>query len=250
MTRERLDPEPKRAERTILVADDSDTYRSIAARVLADAGYRVEEARDGAAAVARVLEPGSPIDLLVFELELPKVRGIDVLRRIRERVPNAPIKTLAVGEVFSEHVRRVLRELRIDASLNKNHALRELLYHADALLFPSVAEQRRSQRHLRHMPVNYWVGDEIYLESCFDVSEIGMFVAVADVAPPPVGAGLALRFWLPIADRLVVCEGEVVWLNAPVGDLRLSHPPGMGIRFTAIAAEDVQLIRRFLETTA
>lgn len=239
-----------RGERTVLVADDSDTYRCIAARVLGDAGYRVEEASDGAQAVARLLDPGRAIDLLVFELELPKVRGLDVLRRLRESAPDAAVRTLAVSEVFSEHMRGMLRELRLDVCLNKNHALRELLYHADALLFPMAAEKRRSQRHLSNIPVNYWIGNDIYLESCFDVSETGIFVAVADVAPPPITTRLALRFWLPIADRLVVCDGEVVWVNAPVGDLSLSHPPGMGIRFTSIAEEDLQLIRRYLETAA
>lgn len=238
---ERLDRSAKR----ILLADDSTTYRSIAGRVLRDAGYQVVDAPDGATALELLQTQQSPFDLLILELNLPRVRGLDLLRRLRE---NGELKTrvLVVSESLTRHLRRVLGELRLDASLTKNHALRELLYQVDAVLFPQQADQRRSVRRLSHLPVNYWIDDVLFLESCFDVSDDGMFIAVTDDEPPALGSSLSLRFWLPNSDRLIVCEGEVMWLNTAAGDLSISHPPGMGVRFTRIEPADLELVRAFL----
>jgi len=236
-----------RSRRRILIADDSATYRSVASRVLEDAGYLVAQVADGLEAVDRLIEAEPGYDLLILELNLPRLRGLDVLRRARERSALGDMRVLVVSESLTEHLRTVLAELRLDATLTKNHALRELLYQADALLFPAAGDERRRPRRLGQLPVNYWVEDELYLQSCFDLSEVGMFVAVADEAPPAVGTELSLRFWLPSCDRLVVCEGVVVWQNTAAGDLRITHPPGMGVDFTSVAAADVELIRQYLE---
>ena len=238
---DRLDRSGKR----ILVADDSSTYRAIASRVLRDAGYEVEETADGASALRLLTDHQPPFDLLVLELNLPRVRGLDLLRRLREG-GDLDVRVLVVSESLTRHLRRVLGELRLDASLTKNHALRELLYLVDGLLFPHSGDQRRSGRKLSNLPVNYWIDDDLYLETCFDVSDEGMFIAVTDEPPPPPGSELSLRFWLPSSDRLIVCDGEVKWLNTAAGDLRISHPPGMGIRFTRIDASDVALLKEYL----
>ena len=206
-------PRLERGGKRILIADDSPTYREIATRVLVDAGYGVTGVEDGGRALEELRSAEPSYDLLILELNLSKVRGLDVLRRLHDGGDRGDLRTLVVSESLTEHLRRVLRDLELDATLTKNHALRELLYRVDGLLFPRVAEQRQSPRKLGQLPVNYWIGDDLFLQSCFDLSAEGMFVVVADEVPPPVGTALALRFWLPTADRLILCEGEVVWLN-------------------------------------
>ena len=235
-----------RSSKRVLVADDSETYRAIALRVLGDAGYPVVGSADGAEALRLLGEEGSGFSLLLLELDLPKLRGLDLIRRARDTPKLRSLPVLVVSEALSEHLKRVLGELGLDAFLSKNHPLRDLLYQVDAMLFPMEADQRKSPRRLEHLPVNYWVGDRLSLERCFDLSETGMFVVVADDEPPAAGTRLALRFWLPTGDRLVVCEGEVVWRNSASGDLRVSHPPGMGVRFTRLAPADLELVREFL----
>ena len=249
MSEERVELRLERGSRQVLIADDSATYRAVAARVLQDAGYRVATVADGAEALER-LQTGSRVHVLVLELNLPRVRGLDLLRRIRESAALARLPVIAVSEVVGEHLKRVLSDLKLDASLSKSHALRDLLWQVDQLAFPEEADERKSPRRLLKLPVNYWVNGRLCLESCFDLSEIGMFLAVADEAPPPRGTALKLRFWLPIADRLIGTDAEVVWVNTVEGDLRISHPPGMGVSFTALTEADRALIREYLDKGA
>jgi CheY-like chemotaxis protein len=236
----------ERAAKRILVATEAPTYRAVASRVLSDAGYQVTASTDGARALRLLQDDGWGCDLLLLELHPPQVSGLDLMRRARELPRLAAMRILVVSESLGAHLSRVLSELRLDARLSRNHALRELIYQVDALLFPGADDQRRAPRRLLHLPVNYWVGAELHLESCFDLSEEGMFVVVADEAPPAVGTRLQLRFWLPTSDRLIACAGDVMWLNVAAGDLRTSHPPGMGVCFAGIDAGDVALIRQFV----
>ncbi|HET8631001.1 MAG TPA: response regulator [Thermomicrobiales bacterium] len=66
---------------TILVAEDEPDLLALLAAILEEAGYRVLRARDGAAALAQV-ERERP-DLLLTDDRLPRLRGVDLLARLR-----------------------------------------------------------------------------------------------------------------------------------------------------------------------
>jgi two-component system phosphate regulon response regulator PhoB len=65
----------------ILVVDDDQRVRTVVSWQLAAEGYTVTEAGDGAAALAQI-ERDRP-DLVVLDLSLPGIGGLDVLRRVR-----------------------------------------------------------------------------------------------------------------------------------------------------------------------
>ncbi len=65
----------------ILIADDDPVMRELAAARLADAGYATLTAVDGAEAFARVLAGG--VDLVISDLEMPVMNGLDFTRKIR-----------------------------------------------------------------------------------------------------------------------------------------------------------------------
>jgi len=79
--------------RHILIVDDYPDALDIWAIYLRSLGYRVSTATDGAAAIAQaeLLHP----DLIVLDLELPRVSGFDVARRLRANPDTQDIPLIA-----------------------------------------------------------------------------------------------------------------------------------------------------------
>ncbi len=69
----------------VLVVDDDDAMRRACARLLRREGHEVHEAVDGAAAL-RLLED-NPVDLMLTDVRMPGLDGIELLRAARERWP-------------------------------------------------------------------------------------------------------------------------------------------------------------------
>jgi two-component system, cell cycle sensor histidine kinase and response regulator CckA len=73
-----------RDRETILLAEDDQALRFLVARILRSAGYTVIEAVDGEDALACSLLHG-PIDLLVTDMVMPKLGGVELARRLCDR---------------------------------------------------------------------------------------------------------------------------------------------------------------------
>src|SRR5262249_5052575 len=73
----------------ILVVDDDLDLRGLIAFALRQGGYLVLEASDGAAALA-ALEKERP-DLAILDVNLPRLNGFEVLKRLRERGDRLPV---------------------------------------------------------------------------------------------------------------------------------------------------------------
>ena len=78
----------KKAKR-ILVVDDHKNTRMLVNELLSGAGYQVLEAKDGKEAMGLV-EIG-PIDLVLTDLKMPEMDGIQLTRAIRRIRPDLPI---------------------------------------------------------------------------------------------------------------------------------------------------------------
>jgi PAS domain S-box-containing protein len=72
---------------TILLAEDSGEVRRFAADVLARSGYRVVEAVDGVDALTRRLALETPPQLLLTDVVMPRMTGIELARRLRADEP-------------------------------------------------------------------------------------------------------------------------------------------------------------------
>ena len=78
-------------ERTILIVDDLVTTRQILTYTLQAAGYRTIEAEDGFKAIQQAMD--RRVDLILLDLMLPGMDGLQVLERLRgeERTKKIPI---------------------------------------------------------------------------------------------------------------------------------------------------------------
>ena len=93
----------------ILVVDDEPGVRRFACQALEREGFTTVEAGDGAEAL-RILECGAPvIGLVLSDIRMPKVDGIQLERTCRERWPGIPVLLMS-GEVTRDWVLRLVRE--------------------------------------------------------------------------------------------------------------------------------------------
>jgi CheY-like chemotaxis protein len=71
----------------ILVVDDDAAVRRVAVRALAASGFDVLEARDGVAAVQVVEQAPDAIQLVLTDLHMPRMSGVELIRVLNERWP-------------------------------------------------------------------------------------------------------------------------------------------------------------------
>jgi len=114
---------------SILVVDDDPEIRAILRLALVQAGFGVTEAEDGAAGLAAAGR-GAP-DLIVLDLGLPEIDGLDVARALR-RTSAVPILMLTARD---DEIDRVLGlELGADDHVTKPFSPRELIARIRAIL--------------------------------------------------------------------------------------------------------------------
>jgi DNA-binding response OmpR family regulator len=113
----------------ILVVDDDPTVVDVVRRYLERAGYPVRTAADGSAALADAL--ADPPALLVLDLLLPELDGLEVCRRLRMAQPVPIVMLTARGD---EDERVAGLELGADDYLTKPFSPRELVLRVAAVL--------------------------------------------------------------------------------------------------------------------
>jgi two-component system, cell cycle sensor histidine kinase and response regulator CckA len=80
------------AEREIvLVVDDEPTVRRLARRVLLEDGFEVIEAADGAEALDLVEGSADPLRVVVSDIVMPKLNGVQLLQRLSITHPELPV---------------------------------------------------------------------------------------------------------------------------------------------------------------
>ena len=118
----------------IVVVDDDPTVADVVGRYLVRDGHTVECVHDGHEALRRIAE--RPPDLVVLDLMLPGIDGLEVCRRLRERWPIPVVMLTALGD---ETDRLAGFEIGADDYVTKPFSPREL-----AMRVRSVLRRSRS----------------------------------------------------------------------------------------------------------
>jgi len=113
----------------ILLVEDDGRVARLVERTLAEAGHHVEVAYDGPSGLARGV--AGAYDLIVLDILLPGMDGLDVCRRLRRRSVRTPILILTARDAVPDRVRGL--DAGADDYLVKPFALEEFLARVRAL---------------------------------------------------------------------------------------------------------------------
>jgi two-component system cell cycle response regulator DivK len=117
---------------TILVVEDNEKNMKLLRDVLGFKGHTVLEAVDGETGVAMAKERVP--DLVLMDIQLPGINGVEALRRLRADATTAAIPVIAVTASVMDQDRRQIIEAGFDAFVSKPINLKDFMAAVDAAL--------------------------------------------------------------------------------------------------------------------
>jgi two-component system cell cycle response regulator DivK len=111
--------------KTVLYVEDNEFNRKIVRHLLARTSYRLLEATDGEAGVASARETRP--DLVIMDIQLPKLSGLDATRQLRADPATAAIPVIVITSFALAGDEEKAREAGAAAYLAKPYSPRELL---------------------------------------------------------------------------------------------------------------------------
>jgi two-component system alkaline phosphatase synthesis response regulator PhoP len=126
---------------TILVVDDEPTIRLLVRAALEGTGYRLIEASDGLSALQVALSERP--DVVLLDIALPRLSGLEVCRRLKENPATASAPVLLLTGLVQESERQAAEEVGARAFIAKPFSPAALVSHVeDALLRRPAAVSR------------------------------------------------------------------------------------------------------------
>lgn len=242
--------EPTRSHRgdeaTILLVEDDPTLRSTLVFNLTREGFRVIAAEDGLVALDAVAKHGDDLNLIILDVMLPGMNGLQVLRHVRQ-THDVPVLMLSARGEENDRVDGL--ELGADDYVVKPFALRELLArvrsHVRRRTSPGVRPPSVIIRGPLRVETDRRVasvhGTELHLRP----KEFGLLVTIAMEPGRVFGRQELLdTVW---GDDVVVdartVDVHISWLRgkltaAGMNDDTIRTVYGAGYRFNVAAAED------------
>jgi two-component system, cell cycle response regulator DivK len=113
------------SDKTILNVEDNEFNRKIVRQLLAKTSYRLREAVDGEAGMAAARE--SPPDLILMDIQLPKISGLEATRQLRGDPRTAAVPIIVITSFALSGDEQRAKDAGATAYLAKPYSPRELL---------------------------------------------------------------------------------------------------------------------------
>lgn len=126
---------------TILLIDDDSHLRTALRRALELGGYRVEEAANGRVGIEQLER--HPVDLVVTDIIMPEMEGVETIIHLRRNRPDLPIIAMSGGaRVHVGLCLKIAETAGAVRALAKPFGLSELLEAVEAVLKKTPARSR------------------------------------------------------------------------------------------------------------
>jgi uncharacterized protein (TIGR02266 family) len=222
--------------KTVLIADDTAFVRDRFKTALENAGHRVVTVKSAAELLARVRGDLEQLDLLVVDLRLPSVTGVDLVRSIRQLdAGHLPILIFS-GTIASAEEVRALAALGVAGYINEYSAVQHILPSLAPHLYPETLNRRVSPRVVLSIPIAYRFGNTIAAALTLNASRGG--IAVRTSSPLDNDAKARLRFRLPGSKKEIDAQARVAWSD---------RRNGMGLQFEKVDPADQAAINGFVD---
>ena len=113
------------SDKTILNVEDNEFNRKIVRQLLAKTSYRLREANDGEAGMALARE--SPPELILMDIQLPKISGLEATRQLRGDPRTAAVPIIVITSFALSGDEQRAKDAGATAYLAKPYSPRELL---------------------------------------------------------------------------------------------------------------------------
>ncbi len=226
---------------TLAVVDDDRTALAILSDALSAAGFAVRAFRTAEEALTSLWD--APVDLLVVDLLLPKMNGLELVRELRARPWAAQLPVLAVTALQwgTSQVEAFEAALAPAQLLQKPVAPAELTLVVARLLrakaerpalavrapAPSAPEAEAEPEGSHRIEIDLLTPRELLSEYSSNLSHDGLFVP--SWAPLPAQTPVEVAIRVPFRPARVEARGEVVRAIAVESPEARTHGPGMAI---------------------
>jgi two-component system cell cycle response regulator DivK len=228
---------PKSTRRLLMVVDDDAHRREFHAKLLQRFEYRVCTASNVEDALDMIAS--EPPALIIAELDLPGMSGLDLLARIKQEPHTADIPVIALAANRDQGIGIRCLRAGFSAFLGTPVGLEELYRTIQTAIEPVT---RASLRVRTQMPV---IVDNVPLdgvkgECALVISEHGMYIRT--LKPHPPNARLTVQ--ISVKGRTIAADAVVLYSH------RLNEgnigEPGMGVKFERIVPRDQEFLRLFI----
>lgn len=114
-----------KTQASILVVDDRRDVLEFLRLALERAGYEVQTAENGRAALERLR--AHPADLLITDIFMPEADGMETIDQVRTRYPRTRLIAMSGGANHMQDYLAIAEQIGVDATLRKPFTMEELL---------------------------------------------------------------------------------------------------------------------------
>ena len=126
-------PPPSARRPIVLVAEDEESVRQMIALVLRSSGFDSVLCVDGLDAAERI-EAGEPVDALLVDMRMPRMGGLELVARLRQRPESRDLPVVAMSAYNDDVQDREAKAAGANAFLAKPFTIADLRRALDAVL--------------------------------------------------------------------------------------------------------------------